>query len=226
MEFRREWKTANKCDKFGGVYAAFEAQKRGIPVVKADLAREDVLKTLVLDKKLYSYYDFQGRWMINNAKSAQMFFGDTPNAEQQVRDFKATRYNSKFGAMFTVKDFENWFLENFDMEFAKTDLVTFTANNKLNYPSSKGYITNRLSEDEDFHARDPFMLKNIAAALNRYDTVLAVFGEGHYVAQASVLQDMLGSPQYITEVDPLINTGMNKCKKEILPVKGVKLVNW
>ena len=50
------------------------------------------------------------------------------------------------------------------------------------------------------HGRDPFMLRNIAAALNRYDTVFAVFGEGHYRSQRLVLEDMLGKPEYIKTV--------------------------
>jgi hypothetical protein len=47
--------------------------------------------------------------------------------------------------------------------------------------------------------RDPYMLNNIAAALNKYDVVLAVSGEGHYRSQRLILEDMMGKPEYIKD---------------------------
>ena len=44
------------------------------------------------------------------------------------------------------------------------------------------------------------MLENIAAALNKYDTVFAIFGGGHYEVQRLVLEDMMGKPEYITRI--------------------------
>lgn len=53
--------------------------------------------------------------------------------------------------------------------------------------------------------RDRFMLENIAAALNKYDTVFAIFGIGHYEAQRLVLEDMMGEPEYITQIKNMRN---------------------
>ena len=50
------------------------------------------------------------------------------------------------------------------------------------------------------YGRDRFMLENIAAALNKYDTVFAIFGGGHYEVQRLVLEDMMGKPEYITRI--------------------------
>ncbi|MDR2902837.1 MAG: hypothetical protein LBU87_07040 [Lactobacillales bacterium] len=67
-------------------------------------------------------------------------------------------------------------------------------------PSIKRGKYNFLSHELDLYGRDPFMIKNITAALNEYDVVLAVFGEGHYRSQRLILEDMLGKPEYITTV--------------------------
>ncbi|MDR1071886.1 MAG: hypothetical protein LBL21_04560 [Rickettsiales bacterium] len=66
-------------------------------------------------------------------------------------------------------------------------------------PSRKKGPYNLLDAELELHGRDPFMLKNIAAALNKFDTVFAIFGEGHYRSQRLVLEDMLGKPEYIKD---------------------------
>ena len=48
--------------------------------------------------------------------------------------------------------------------------------------------------------RNRFMLENIVAALNKYNTVFAIFGKGHYEEQRLVLEGMLGKPEYITRI--------------------------
>jgi hypothetical protein len=67
-------------------------------------------------------------------------------------------------------------------------------------PSTKKGEYNLFAHQIDLYGRDPFMIKNITAALNKYDVVLAVFGEGHYRSQRLVLEDMLGTPEYINSV--------------------------
>lgn len=47
------------------------------------------------------------------------------------------------------------------------------------------------------YGRDKFMIQNIAAALNKYDTVYVIFGEEHFRSQRQMLIDMLGKPEYI-----------------------------
>ena len=67
-------------------------------------------------------------------------------------------------------------------------------------PNMNGNLSQQMSSYLNVMGRDRFMLQNIAAALNRYDTVFAIFGVGHYENQRLVLEDMLGKPEYITRI--------------------------
>lgn len=67
-------------------------------------------------------------------------------------------------------------------------------------PNKNGNLSQQMSSYLNVMGRDRFMLQNIAAALNRYDTVFAIFGVGHYENQRLVLEDMLGKPEYITRI--------------------------
>ncbi len=67
-------------------------------------------------------------------------------------------------------------------------------------PYPNGNIWQKMSAYVDMYGRDRFMLQNIAAALNKYDTVFAIFGVGHYEVQRLVLEDMMGKPEYITKI--------------------------
>ena len=67
-------------------------------------------------------------------------------------------------------------------------------------PYPNGNMWQKMSAHVDMYGRDRFMLQNIAAALNKYDTVFAIFGSGHYESQRLVLEDMMGKPEYITKM--------------------------
>lgn len=67
-------------------------------------------------------------------------------------------------------------------------------------PFPDGNMYQQMAAYVDFYGRDRFMLENIAAALNKYDTVFAIFGSGHYEVQRLVLEDMMGKPEYITRI--------------------------
>ena len=67
-------------------------------------------------------------------------------------------------------------------------------------PNINGNLSQQMSSYLNVMGRDRFMIQNIVAALNRYDTVFAIFGVGHYENQRLVLEDMLGKPEYITQI--------------------------
>ena len=67
-------------------------------------------------------------------------------------------------------------------------------------PLPDGNLYQKMSAYVDMFGRDRFILENIASALNKYDTVFAIFGIGHYEVQRLVLEDMLGKPEYITRI--------------------------
>ncbi len=64
-------------------------------------------------------------------------------------------------------------------------------------------------------ARDTFMIKNIIAALEKYDVVWAIFGAGHYQEQKPVLIDMLGEPEYKRNIP---NMRMDCAGIEVKPI--------
>ncbi|MCL2737346.1 MAG: hypothetical protein FWE17_00590 [Alphaproteobacteria bacterium] len=82
-------------------------------------------------------------------------------------------------------------------------------------PSTNKGEDSLLLYELELYGRDPFMVKNIVAALNKYEVVLAVFGEGHYRAQRLVLEDIMGKPEYIKDV-PNTRGDFSNCK--IVPI--------
>ncbi len=66
------------------------------------------------------------------------------------------------------------------------------------------------------NARDVFMLKNIAAAMNKYNVVWAIFGGAHYINQRRVLSDMFGEPKYVRDIP---NMRMDCRDIEFTPIK-------
>lgn len=114
--------------------------------------------------------------------------------------FRSRYYKKEFGPLITARALNNWTIRHFGLAFEEMPFDTAEAA-FLIVPISKGYITNKISYDESLLARDPFMLNNIASALNKYDIVFAVFGGGHYLQQRRALKAMMGTPKYITEVE-------------------------
>lgn len=67
-------------------------------------------------------------------------------------------------------------------------------------PNPNGNLYQQKLAYLNMFGRDKFMVQNIAAALNKYDTVFVICGVGHYEDQRLVLEDMLGNPEYITRI--------------------------
>ena len=67
-------------------------------------------------------------------------------------------------------------------------------------PNAHGNELEKLHAEFDKYGRDTFMVQNIAAALNKYNTVFCIFGTGHYAQQQLALEDMMGKPEYITKI--------------------------
>ncbi|MBD5388755.1 TraB/GumN family protein [bacterium] len=77
-------------------------------------------------------------------------------------------------------------------------------------------VDGEMDIDLNRYGRDKFMMENIAAALNQYDTVWGIFGAGHFRAQESMLTDMLGAPEYM---DRIPNMRRDFGRMEIKPIK-------
>ena len=91
-------------------------------------------------------------------------------------------------------------------------------------PNSKGSDLQKMGAKLNKEGRDPFMVNNIATALNKYDTVFCIFGEGHFRDQRAVLDDMFGKEpdEYITEF-PDMHTDFGKVKRNIFQ-RGIDIV--
>lgn len=83
-------------------------------------------------------------------------------------------------------------------------------------PNSKGNELQKDCAKLGMVGRNPFMVQNIAVALNKYDTVFCIFGEGHFREQRAVLDDMFGHgpDEYITEF-PDMHTDFGKSKRNL-----------
>ena len=83
-------------------------------------------------------------------------------------------------------------------------------------PNSNGSDLQKMGAKLNKEGRNPFMVQNIAAALNKYDTVFCIFGEGHFREQRAVLDDMFGKEpdEFITEF-PDMHTDFGKSKRNI-----------
>jgi len=132
------------------------------------------------------------------------------------------------------KEFNRWFKNNFyDVDFdaqQRNGMFKETFSGNWDAPVSPGRpdtVFSKMNEDIDYLGRNPFMLKNIAAALNKYNVVYAAFGGGHYITHREVLEKMLGKPRYIpwdakyiTIINQDEDSGQSfKIKEEILVPK-------
>ena len=103
--------------------------------------------------------------------------------------------------------------EKIDVDFLDKILRTTT-------PNAHGTELEKLHAEFDKYGRDAFMIQNIAAALNKYNTVFCIFGTGHYAQQQLALEDMMGKPEYITKA-PNVRGDFSKIK-----IKPEKLVEF
>ncbi|MCL2887968.1 MAG: TraB/GumN family protein [Elusimicrobia bacterium] len=178
-----------------GNHTAVLSAKNKIPVVRADLSLDGKWEKISKSTDKYSYLDFQAFWIIMGMMSPS-----SPGRSTAVNEVKYNnRCNVNFGPCITADQLNDWTKKNFGVKFDDMDFSDKKYKD-ITWPvTSPNYITNQIAIVED-KQRDLFMLENITAALNKYKTVFAVFGEGHYVDQRQALENMLGKPEYIWEV--------------------------
>ncbi|MDR1124426.1 MAG: hypothetical protein LBL61_07665 [Elusimicrobiota bacterium] len=200
VEFERSGRMLrDKCSRNEFEYSAGIASDKNIPVVLADLPDDEKIKILSR-KDPNAYKTYQAKWMINNSMMHKRQFGTYTTADGEVQSFTHFAWKPDMPEPMTAEEFKIWFKERFNEDFDTADLNEIFKED-WTWPLSTGTIFNKLSEDMDFYARDPFIVKNIAAALNKYKTVYAAFGEGHYRTHRKISEDMLGKPEYIWDVE-------------------------
>ena len=182
------------------VYTAALAVKNEIPVVLADTGY-----TAEIFEKVYKCSGnadwvvnaVQLKWIINNAMGCKRKSGKQGTLANEVENFKKFMHKDWMPGPPDEDAVRKLFLSEFGADFDSVDLETFLSND-WRAPKT-GTIINQLHDQINIHVRDPFMLSNIANALNSHDVVFGIFGEGHYRSQRLVLEDMMGEPEYIWE---------------------------
>lgn len=203
IEFERSGRHLDSlCSRNEFVYSAQLATDAKIPVVFADLTEDDYNRILIAKDPQY-YTTYQALWMARNAMFYEREFNSRTTLSKELVSFEHHGYNSEFGPLMTEDEAKEWFKKHYDIDFDTTSFSEFFSSRDVTSPSGKS-VFNLYSQAGDLYGRDPFMLKNIEAALNKYNIVYAAFGEGHYRAHKKVLDDMMGEPEII------LNEGFNR----------------
>lgn len=184
----------NELEYAGGVAATMD-----VPVVLADVPKVDVFYELI--KRDAGYLKpLMAEWVLKNARNRLRLKGMTSSLDKEIANFKHFMWRPNMGEIMTADEFMAWFFENFNRSL-NPDNISDVAEDAWFRPShSLETVFNRMHADLNLFVRDPFMLKNIFAAMNKYDTVFATFGEGHFRAQRCVLEHAFGAPEYISDV--------------------------
>lgn len=187
------YRVMNFSDKHESVYVSLKSEKSNSSVVLSDLGYDfNTYKKMfeINDKNLILC---QADWIINNMKSYKNIYKKKTTIEKDINNFNIAAEKNNFPKA-DVDKIKNWFLSEYETDINEFDLEEIDLT-----PRSKGKKLNVFYDDVNKFIRDPFMLKNIEKALNKYDTVFACFGEGHYRSQRLVLENSLGEPEYIFE---------------------------
>ena len=181
-------------NKHESSYTALKSKQRQIPVVLADLGYGfGVYKRLVEINK-NNLILAQVDWIIGNIISYKKMYNQKTTAERELKLFNLRAKENNFPTA-KIEDIKYWFLNEYGKDIDAADLAEIDF-----IPKSKGKKLNVFYYTVGRLIRDPFMLKNIELALNKYDTVFVCFGEGHYRSQKGIIEDSLGVPEYILNV--------------------------
>jgi len=181
------------------VYTAAVAARNNIPVVLADIGySEEACKRAyeLSGNAEWTIKAFYLRWIITNMLLHERQFGTKTTLAKEIKNFTSIIYKDWMGVPLTEDEIKELFKSEFGVDFDPMNLAEVLPRG-WKTPKESGTIINRFCNYADYYARDPFMIQNITNALNKYDVVFAVFGEGHYRTQRLVLEDMMGTPEYI-----------------------------
>ena len=186
-----------KCTRAEDAYTAALSARNNIPLVRSDLDLEGQWK--YAQKLGFSYEDFQMLWMIRSAYGFASQEGKQTSAAQEIKDYKRTIHNPEWGELFTEERLLAYFQEYYNRDFNSTDFIALYQDLMNRHPKKwvKKTPFYQIHTAERVY-RSVFMLENITAALNEYQTVFSEMGAGHFIEISKALKKMLGKPQYIT----------------------------
>ena len=170
-------------------YAACRARERAIPFTGAEPSPADVLSLLprsgfTVRDLLYYYVVRQiGVWRRTGELDERSF-------EALFEEFIDTWAppHRQDPSSFSSADFAAWYCENNGEPFAPETLPS-SVSAPMSGPDA--LFTQRVSDFVD-RVRNTVIVQTIASMLQAHDRVLVVYGAGHHVQQAPVLEEMLG----------------------------------
>ena len=184
------------CSEAEDGYTAALSGKHQIPLVRADVTQEQ--QWLFAQENGFSYEDWQMLWIIRDAYYRSRETDAPLTAQEAIATYARRDHHEDWGKLFTEKSLNRYFKKHYKQDFEETDFVQLFQDLMNIYPEKWVVKTPfyRLNHATSL-ARSQFMLENIAAALNQYDTVFIEMGAGHFLDLAQALQEMIGQPQVI-----------------------------
>ena len=179
-------------------YTAALSAKNNIPLVRIDADYQKQWQ--YIQKKGFSYEDFQMFWIIKNAEGVAKKDNKQPTAAEEIENYKNEVHNPAWGKLFTEESLSEYFKQHYQRDFNRTDFIKLRLDLQSTSPQKwvkKTPFYKIMHRQPDI--RSVFMLQNIAAALNEYEIVFSEMGAGHFIDIHKALKKMLGKPRYITD---------------------------
>ncbi len=168
-------------------FAIYQAVTRKVPFIGGEPDDSIFLEELT---GKYSAEDLVGftsyvnliRWKRRNETDFEKKWQTEKTTEEMQRKFKFEMTYSSFKRWFELKLGKPLTIENID----SYDIAPIK--------SSKNFLQN-IAYDKD-PIRERKIIGTIETALNKYDSVLVVYGAGHHVKQSPVFTEALAKPKY------------------------------
>ena len=190
-----EW--ANKHGK-NGFYAGFEtayavslASQKNIPFIGGEPNDQFILSQIIsqgycLEDLLYYYFVQQ----VFQSQESQAPLVDASNAIfNNFIQIKNKTFKCK--TLPTFSDFQSWYLNKNGKKFAASEITA-----KVPAPYENGELFTQRISSSICKIRDQFIVKTIEEAINKYNSILIIYGGSHWSTQKKSLEDALGSPAF------------------------------
>lgn len=164
-------------------YSAYVAREQNIPYIFADINYQDWLsfghnKSIIMQTMI----------ILKNSNAYQKIFKKNDTIDHAFKTYKQTLSNLGYDSKLTPEQFKKSLEKNF---------VIDTSNGTISKIPEIFNTSNKTFAELYLRLRDPYMIKQIFKAVNKYKNVLVTMGAGHYECQRLVFENSFGKPKYI-----------------------------
>ncbi len=200
-------------------YSAGVAATLDIPVIFGDASAIDIIEKLIAVNP-ENFKTYQMDVILYFSEYFEQQTGRKWNLQELIEYFKDKKYKPGMPPVMNEGECRKWLMDKLGWDI-DTAFEMIKKHPEYFYPKPAGTIFNVFHDDTNKLVRDPFMIENIFATINKYDTVLATFGEGHYRSIRKILETAFGKPEIISEFpkSEKINIPDNIKPKVINPLK-------